>query len=34
MAAPRLIGPSHFFSFDWNSIEQVEATKIQFSLAG
>lgn len=31
MAAPRLIDFSHF-SFDGNSVEQVEATKIQFTL--
>lgn len=32
MAAPRLIGSSHFFSFGCNSVKQVVATKIQFSL--
>lgn len=33
MAASRLIGFS-YFSFGCNSVEQVEATKIQFNLAG
>lgn len=33
MAAPRRIGFSHF-SFGCNSVEQVEATKTQFSLVG
>lgn len=34
MAAPRLIGFSHFFSFGCNSVEQLGTTKVQFSLAG